>query len=180
MSKSAKNLKASTAPRHKSLYIVLALAFVVSLLIVVWTQHTVSQKQVFKDTYVTQSRLAYVDGTDAAAHVASFYKQYIDPRTPAANKLKFIDAYGNKNLLFYSQYYLHGFDPITCSQDAPTDVSTSLASTGPVATVNVIPLSPDADGTTETITARVVLDEEGLSIDSITCPGNKANLPPNS
>ena len=125
---------------------------------------------------VSKSRLAYVDGNEATDQVANFYRQYIKPgATPAFQKF-LIKGYGTNNLLFYSEYYQYGFDPITCSTTMPIKVTAALVSTGPVATVKAIAEYPDRSKAN--IVARVVIDDQGLNIDSITCPGAKGNLAP--
>ena len=124
---------------------------------------------------VVKSKMAYVDGSEATNQVANFYRQYIKPGTTPAFQKFLIKSYGNGNLLFYTEYYRHGFDPIVCSTKMPAKVTTTLDSTGPVATVNAIAQYPD--NSKENIVARVVLDDRGLNIDSIACPGVQGNLP---
>lgn len=125
----------------------------------------------------TTSRLAYVDGSDAVAQVSNFYQQYLASTAKPDFQKTLIGAYGDQNLVFYNNYYQHGFDPITCSTEIPTSVIASLISTGPVATVEARATYPNH--TTATITAKVTLTD-ALKIDSITCPGDKGNLPPAS
>jgi hypothetical protein len=126
--------------------------------------------------------MPYVDGAVAAEHVGNFYRQYMSvPKnspaypTDAEYQNRMIEGYGSKNLEFYNEYYQHGFDPITCSTVMPTSADVSLASTGPVATVNVYASYPN--GSKATIVATVVLNNEGMEIDSIACPDGKGNLP---
>lgn len=123
----------------------------------------------------TKSKLAYVDGGDAVDQVDNFYHQYITNASKPDFQRLLISSYGNQNLVFYSEYYRHGFDPIICSTAVPTAVTASLVSTGPIARVKAVATYPD--NTTATIMLRVVLDDK-LSIDSMTCPGAKGNLPP--
>lgn len=118
--------------------------------------------------------IPYVDGSTATDQVEAFYQQYLNPRTPARDKL--IGLYGSHNLVFYSQYYQHGFNPITCSTVDPTKVVASLVSTGPVAHVKAT--ASYANGATADILTTVVLNDNGIQIDSITCPGDKGNLFP--
>lgn len=115
--------------------------------------------------------IPYVDGEAAADQVENFYQQYLNPRT--LSKRMLVEGYGNKNLAFYYDYYQHGFDPIVCSTEVPVEVTASLVSTGPVAVVNA--LAKYTDGTKSNIVVRVVLND-GMEIDSITCPGDKGNL----
>ncbi len=119
--------------------------------------------------------IPYVDGDVATQQVSNFYRQYINPNTKPEFRPRMIDGYGSKNLVFYDQYYQHGFDPIICSTVMPIKVTALLVSTGPVATVSAVAEYPD--GTKSTIVTTVVLNG-ALQIDSITCPGDKGNLPP--
>lgn len=123
----------------------------------------------------TESRLAYVDGTEATEEVANFYRQYIDPETSMDTRRTLLRGFGTDGLAFYSQYYQHGFDPITCSVFVPKAVTTSLVSTGPTATVNAV--AEYTDGRKATIVTTVVLTDR-LLIDSVTCPGSQGHLPP--
>ena len=120
--------------------------------------------------------MAYVDGSDATEQVANFYRQYINPRTTPAFQKYLINGYGNNNLRFYTDYYQHGFDPVTCSTTLPIKVTAALVSAGPVATVNAI--AEYTNNTKDNIVARIVLDDQGIKIDSIACSGNKGNLLP--
>ena len=58
----------------------------------------------------------------------------------------------------------------------PVSVTTSLLSTGPTAVIGVRAEYPD--NTSATIRVVAVLRSDGLKIDSVTCPGDKGNLPP--
>jgi hypothetical protein len=164
-----------TKQKHRTLIIILAAAVFCSVAVIGWAVYDARppKPKVYPPPNHT---IPYVDGATATQQVANFYQQYMNPNTPLALRLKLIEAFGNKNLLFYSEYYRHGFDPITCSAAMPTKVNASLVSTGPVAIVNADLEYPD--NTKATIVAKVVLDDEGVSIDSITCPGNKGNLQP--
>ena len=161
--------------QHKILMIVLASALLASSLILGGAQFHATHHNDNTGIPKLKSRLAYVDGNDAVDQVANFYRQFINPRTPTAIRPKLIEAAGDKNLVFYSQYYQHGFDPITCSTVMPTELTTSLVSTGPVAYVNAVAKLPDSSSLTIKVT--VVLSDK-LAIDSITCPGAKGDLPP--
>jgi hypothetical protein len=123
----------------------------------------------------TQSKLAYVDGNDATDQVANFYRQYIALADEPDRQQKLIPVYGNENLTFYSRYYRHGFDPITCSTLRVSDVSASVIAPGPVAHVKA--MLTYIDHSSAQIEAVVVLSDR-LAIDSLTCPGAKGNLPP--
>ncbi len=80
--------------------------------------------------------------------------------------------------MFYSQYYRHGFDPIVCSEVMPTSVTATSVTPGPGATVTATAKYPD--GTTANIGLTLVLNNKGFGIDTVTCPGNRGNLPPSS
>lgn len=115
----------------------------------------------------------HVDGKIASDQVNSFYQQYISPQTP--NKRKLVQLAGTENLLFYYDYYQHGFDPIVCSAVMPTKVAAALGVTGTTAIVNVTATYPDA--TTQVIAVRVIFDK-GVDIDAVKCPGQKGALSP--
>lgn len=127
------------------------------------------------DSLPTKSKMAYIDSNDAVDQVSNFYRQYLDNAAKPDIQKELVGAYGSQNLVFYNDYYQHGFNPITCSIDTPTNVTATLVSTGPVATVKALATYPDHS--TATITAKVTLTD-ALKIDSITCPGTKGNLPP--
>ena len=173
----AKHSKPAKRKHPPLLYVLLLIALALALLarLIGWpVYHALTAKNVAIP--FPKSRLAYVDGSDATEQVANFYRQYTKPgATPAFQKF-LIKGYGTNNLLFYTEYYQHGFDPITCSTTMPTKVTVALVSTGPVATVNAV--AEYSDNSKENIVARVVLDDQGLNIDSITCPAAKGNLAP--
>lgn len=127
----------------------------------------------------TQNTPGYITADAARNQVNNFYQQYLYPRkdTPEESRKIYISGYGDKNLVFYSGYYQHGFDPIVCSSVMPTSVTATSVKPGPGAVVNAEAKYPD--GSTANIVATLVLNVEGFRIDSITCPGAKGNLPPN-
>ena len=174
MAKKSKPTKRKHVPL---IYVLLLIALALALLarVIGWPvyQAVTTQKEAIP---IPKSRTGFVDGSDATDQVANFYQQYINPSTNPDFQKVLVGAAGNKNLVFYSNYYQHGFDPITCSAAMPIKVTTALVSAGPVATVNAI--TEYSDNSKENIVARVVLDNQGLKIDSITCPGAKGNLPP--
>jgi hypothetical protein len=176
----AKAIKKPTSfiQRHHGLHTVVTSALAASVLVLAWAQYRATPHSYTTDVRQTTSKLAHVDGIDATDQVANFYKQYIDTRNIQripGYQSRLIEAYGSQNLVFYSRYYQHGFDAITCSTVMPTKVTASLVSTGPMAIVNAVAAFPD--GSTAIIKATVVLTDK-LAIDSITCPGEKGNLPP--
>lgn len=131
----------------------------------------------FKDKNATKDVMPYVDGDVAASRVSDFYHQLItNPSNNQDVRRQLLGFYGTENLLFYDQYYQHGFDPITCSSMLPIKVTTSLVSTGPTASINALADYPD--NTSDTILVTAVLRSDGLKIDSVTCPDDKGGLPP--
>jgi len=147
--------------------IVLAMATVVALYAAV--------KENGNGTYSAKNKSGYVDGHDAVHQVSEFYRLYPAEANSETARKALVSAFGDDNLVFYSQYYQHGFDPMTCSTIMPTKVAASLISAGPVAIVKAHATYPD--GMIQDITVRVTVNT-GLAIDSITCPGKKGNLPP--
>jgi hypothetical protein len=128
----------------------------------------------------TQNTPGYITADAARDEVNNFYQQYIHPKTGVqeASREAFIKAAGSKNLMFYSEYYQHGFDPIVCSSVMPTSVTVTSIQPGPGAAVKAEAKYPD--GSTATIDLTLVLNIDGFKIDTITCPGAKGNLPPSS
>lgn len=116
----------------------------------------------------------YVIGEEASDHVASFFTQYINPKTVSVDTI--INGYGDKNLAFYRSYYQHNFDPITCSSVKALKVTPVGGTSGPTSTVTT--KLEYADNSSQLITSNVVLNNDGIKIDSITCPANKGGLPP--
>ena len=173
----AKKSKSTKRPRV-ALLVILAIALLIFILIAGWAAYRAEPNEKVSMPQ-TKSKFAYVDGNNAATQVENFYKQYTNlgniQRIPGYRQ-GLITSFGSENLVFYSKYYQHGFDPINCSDVMPTTVTTSLISTGPVANINAFAVYPDK--TKATIKARVVLNENGLKIDSIACPDDKGNLLP--
>lgn len=124
----------------------------------------------------SQNKVGYVISQEATDQVTDFYRQYINSSTASEFRRVLLNGYGSKNLVFYDAYYQHGFDPIVCSSVMPIKVNVSHTIPGPVATVDVAVEYPDHS--TAALTATVVINNEGLKIDSITCPGARGNLPP--
>jgi len=173
----AKNRKPTKRKPVPLIYILLLIALALALLarVIGWPVYrALTTEKVALPS--PKSRPAYVDGNEATDQVANFYRQYTKPGTTPAFQKFLIKGYGTNNLLFYTEYYQHGFDPITCSTTRPIKVTAALVSTGPVTTVKAIAEYPD--NSKENIVARVVIDDKGLNIDSITCPAAKGNLPP--
>ena len=121
--------------------------------------------------------MPYIDGDEALRHVESFYHSYTlsNPKL-AESKKKTVEIFGSKNLEFYYAYYQHGFDPITCSVLMPNKITSRLDRTGPIALIKSI--EEYADGSKQEIQNTVVLNNDGMEIDSVSCPGNKGNLLP--
>jgi hypothetical protein len=126
----------------------------------------------------TKNTPGYITAEEARNQVNGFYEQYLNPRkdTPEKSRKAYVASYGTKNLVFYSEYYLHGFDPIMCSSAMPTSVVATKVQPGSGALVTAEATYPD--GSTANINLTLVLNSEGFGIDTITCPGEKGNLPP--
>ena len=126
----------------------------------------------------TQNTPGYITEEEARGQVKGFYEQYLHPRngTPEGLRQALIHSYGTKNLTFYSRYYQHGFDPIVCSTVIPMGVKVKSVQPGAGALVKVEATYPD--NSTANIDVTLVLNNEGFGIDTITCPGDKGNLPP--
>jgi len=122
-----------------------------------------------------KSKAGHVDASDAKDQVENFYRQYISTNS-ADFRTVLVRGYGSKNLVFYSEYYQHGFDPLVCSTAMPIKVSAVRAVSAAEATVNVV--EEYADHSTNKLVATVVVNNEGLKIDSVTCSGNKGGLLP--
>jgi len=118
----------------------------------------------------------YVLAEQAKGQVNNFYRQYIERYSEPQRLSTYIRVYGSNNLVFYNTYYQHGFDPITCSSLRPVGVTVTRAAPGTVATVYAD--LTYSDHSTSTIKATVLINNDGIKIDSITCPGSKGNLPP--
>jgi hypothetical protein len=128
----------------------------------------------YRDPSGNQS--GYVNAQPAKEQVYNFYRQYIEDNNKPELRPFLLRGYGSNNLVFYSTYYRHGFNPITCSSLAPTAVTVTRATPGTVATAYVE--LEYSDQSTSTIKATVLINNEGIRVDSITCPGDKGNLPP--
>jgi hypothetical protein len=126
----------------------------------------------------TQNTPGYITADAARDQVDNFYRQYLHPRkgAPEESRKAFVSTYGDKNLVFYSNYYQHGFDPIVCSSIMPASVTAMNVQPGAGAIVKAEAKYPD--DSTANITLTLVLNSEGFRIDSITCPGVKGNLLP--
>lgn len=120
----------------------------------------------------------YITADAARDQVNNFYQQYLNPKkqNPEASRELYISQYGDKNLVFYSKYYKHGFDPIVCSSIMP--ISVTALRVQPGAGAEVTAEAKYEDGTSANIDLTLVLNNEGFKIDTITCSGIKGNLPP--
>lgn len=118
----------------------------------------------------------YVIAHQAREQVNNFYKQYIEDNNKPELRPLLLRGYGSNNLVFYNSYYQHGFDPITCSSLVPTAAAITRVLPGTVATVYAD--ISYADHSTSIIKATVLINNDGIKIDSITCPGDKGNLTP--
>ncbi len=120
--------------------------------------------------------IGYVVAEQASSQAENFYKSYMENTDNAEKKDKLVELFGTKELVFYNKYYQHSFDPIVCSDRKPTDVSVVQASPGTEAIIK-LEVSYD-DGTKAQIGTSVVINNDGLRINSVTCPADKADLPP--
>jgi hypothetical protein len=112
---------------------------------------------------------------EATAFVNSFYTSYVNAVKSSGNADAVIKNDGDANLAFYKAYYQHGFDPIICAQATPATVkATGVSSSNGVAVISVLETYTVASDDL-TITAHVV-DQAGLKIDSLTCPGTLGTL----
>ncbi len=125
-----------------------------------------------------QNTPGYITASEARDQVNNFYEQYLNPNKNSVENSRNItvEGFGSKNLVFYREYYQHGFDPIVCSAVMPTSVTATSVRPGPGAVVHATASYPD--GSTADITLTEVLNNEGFKIDTITCPGDKGNLLP--
>ncbi len=125
------------------------------------------------DATMTAAASTDPDLTKSAKLVKDFYAEYNDQvDKPGYDADKILSKYGNQNLAFYNKYYNFAFNPITCTQETLENYTVSGSkSTNGVATVVV------KDSANGTITVRVV-DQGGLKVDGITCPGNLGNAKP--
>lgn len=170
------------AKSHKLLYILLTLVIAAAAAAgVYYWQH---QKVNDLDSKVSNlsSQLASQsnatsqnpDLTKSTALVKTFYTAYIKNSSP-----DLIKQYGTSNLVFYSQYYQHGFNPIVCAQSTPDSIQvTTNKSTDGIANLTVTELYTDSPSK-GTISVNVV-NQGGLKIDSLTCGGTLGNLPDTS
>jgi len=113
---------------------------------------------------------------EALQLVTEFYGKYAGSTgAEGSTKAALIKQYGTVNLAFYNQYYQHGFDNILCAQMKPARISVSGNTVANnVATTTVTETYDSGD---KTITVRVV-DQGGLKIDSVSCPGSQGGLAP--
>ena len=109
------------------------------------------------------------DQAKATTLVKDFYAAY--NKEGAVDSQALIKKYGTDNLAFYYKYYNYGFDPIVCAQDTITYTASGSKTKDGVATVLLKRESGD------TITVRVV-DQGGLKVDGVTCPGETGNMEP--
>ncbi len=118
--------------------------------------------------------VATVKLSDAVKLVNGLYTDYIKNVGTLAATDTVLQKYGTSNIVFYSKYYQHGFDPIICAQDSPTSVKvTGNTSANGVATVSV----QEVFGSGNLNISVNVVNQGGLKVDSLTCPGSLGNLP---
>ena len=116
-----------------------------------------------------------VNLTDATQLASTFYNAYLKSVPVSGGTTTTIQKYGTANLLFYSKYYQHGFDPIVCAQSLPTSIQATGKSTGSgIAKVSVEEIY-GTSGDNAAVSVNVV-NQGGLKIDSVTCPGSLGTL----
>ncbi len=162
---------------YKYLPHLFVLAVILAFLIISFGMYRLSTIGKVKDDPFPNHTFPYVDGEAAAEQVKIFYEAYTSSKPILAlNKKQTVKNYGTNNLEFYYEYYQHGFDSVVCSTVMPTSITAVPASTGTVANVDVNVDYPD--GSTARIKTTVILNDDGMQVDSINCPGDKGNLPP--
>lgn len=164
----------SLTRKHNSLLLVLVVVAVAIVFGVGGYYLRSSEVNAYKDP--SGNTAGYVIARQAEGQVKNFYRQYIKEYNNSKFLLRDVQGYGSDNLAFYNSYYQHGFNPITCSSLAPVAVNISKTTPGTVATVYAD--LEYSDHSTSTVKATVVINNDGIKIDSITCPGDKGNLPP--
>jgi len=168
----------TTKPKQK--VIVRTIAIIVALIAIVvsgFVGYRIAYQKYNPNKSPTQNTPGYITADAARDQVDNFYQQYLHPRkeTPEASRRVYVSGYGSKNLMFYRNYYQHGFDPIVCSSVMPTSVTATSVKPGMGAEVTALAKYPD--GSTADIVLTEVINIEGFKIDTITCPGDKGNLP---
>lgn len=173
------NKKQTPTTQNKPLMVTLVVA-VLAVVIGGFAGYAIAHQKYDPNKTPSQNKPGYVTADAARDQVNNFYQQYLHPRKDKVEESRnaFVSGYGDKNLMFYKNYYQHGFDPIVCSSTMPTSVAVKSVEPGAGAVVNAEAKYPD--GTTANIVLTAVLNTEGFRIDSITCPGDKGNLPPQS
>lgn len=161
--------------------------FIITLVIVLvavtlsgLTGYGIAYKKYNPNTIPTKNIPGHITAEEARNQVNGFYEQYLNPKknNPEESRQAYIASYGTKNLMFYSKYYKHGFDPIVCSTIMPKSVKIKNVQPGAGALVKVEATYPD--NSTASIDLSLVLNNEGFGIDTITCSGDKGSLPPNN
>ncbi len=138
-------------------------------------QQAKSTNQPATQSSSSKSQSGLVNLADAASFVKRFYDEYDNKSTSVDNgQINTIKKYGTSNLLFYYNYYQHGFDPIVCAQISPdSNTSNAVKTSNGVADVDLV---QKFENGSSTVHVQVVY-RGGLKIDSVACPGAEANLP---
>lgn len=170
----------NTAIKQNKVSVTTTVVALIALVLGGFTGYLLAYQKYDPSKIPTENRPGYITADAARSQVNNFYKQYLNPKkeSPEEARNVYISKYGDKNLVFYKNYYQHGFDPIVCSATMPISVTAKTIQPGAGAVVNAEARYPD--GSTSDITLTLVLNSEGFRVDSITCPGDKGNLLPKS
>jgi len=168
--------KKQTSAKLTNRVLIVSLITLVAAVVCGWIGYSYGMHKNNTNAIPSQNKAGYVVAQQASEQVTNFYNQYIRPSTTPDFRNKLVSSYGSKNLAFYDTYYKHGFDPVVCSTVMPISITTTQVTPGPSAEVKVNATYPDKS--LLTIVTTVVINNDGLKIDSVNCPGNMGNLPP--
>lgn len=143
----------------------------------IWQHNKVTDLNTQLSTKHTAVAVAKVQPSDpdlakATTLVNEFYVAYNQNVESDSASDDLIAKYGTTNLAFYNKYYNYGFNPIVCAQENLTNY-TVVGNNTKDGVATVLLKEPDLGS----ITVRVV-DQGGLKIDGITCPGDRGKAEP--
>lgn len=166
--------------RYKNPFLVAAILLLIGAMAGYSVGYYVSSLKHDPHNIPTENKTGYITTNEARNMVDNFYQQYLHPKKESPDEYRklYVNGWGSKGLAFYNEYYRHGFDPIVCSSVMPTSVVAQSIETG--AGAAVIAEAKYPDGSTENIVITLVLNIDGFKIDTITCAGDKGNLPPST
>jgi hypothetical protein len=173
-------MRTKTPPNQQNKILVMLVLALITVTLSGFIGYRLSYEKYSLNKNPNKNTPGYITEEEARSQVNGFYEQYVNPRKdiPDKSRKAYINSYGTKNLVFYSEYYQHGFDPIVCSSVMPTSVTAINVQPGPGALVTAEAKYPD--GSTSKIDLTLAINHEGFGIDTIMCPGDKGNLPPNN